>query len=160
MNGAHLHLILNHFPIVGLIFSLALLAVALYRRSPELTRAGAVALIAVAVVAIPVYLTGEPAEEIVEHMPGVAEEVLERHEKAGLVSLIALEVLGAVALLALVVSRGAQALPRWLGPTLLALALVVTAWVGWTANLGGQIHHPEARPNFDPAIVLEQEAEH
>ncbi len=160
MNGAHLHLVLNHSPIVGLIFSLVLLAAALYRKSPELTRAAAVALIAVAVVAIPVYLTGEPAEEIVEHMPGVAEEILERHETAGRVSLIALEVLGAVALLGLVVSRGAPALPRWLGPTLLALGLAASAWAGWTSNLGGQITHEEARPGFVPAEEVSEEAEH
>ncbi len=160
MNGAHLHLILNHFPIVGLIFSVILLAAALYRKSPELTRAAAVAFVAIAVVAIPVYLTGEPAEEIVEHMPGVAEDILERHETAGLVSLIALELLGAVALLGLVVSRGAQTLPRWLGPTLMALAVAVTAWVGWTANLGGQITHEEARPGFTPAAEVSEESEH
>ncbi len=161
MNGAHLHLILNHFPIVGLIFSLILLAAALYRKSPELTRAAAVAFVAVALVAIPVYLTGEPAEEIVEHMPGVAEDILERHESAGKISLIVLEVLGAVALLGLVLSRGARALPRWWAPTLLALAVAVTAWVGWTANLGGQINHEEARPGFTAAAeVSEEEAEH
>lgn len=149
MNGAHLHLILNHFPIVGLVFSLILLAVALYRKSPELTRAAAVAFVAVAVVAIPVYLTGEPAEEIVEHMPGVTEEIIERHETAGLVSLIALEVLGAASLLGLVASRGAPTPPRWLGPTLLTLGLAASAWVGWTSSLGGQITHEEARPGFD-----------
>lgn len=164
MNGAHLHLILNHFPIVGLIFSLMLLGAALYRKSPELTRAAAVAFVAVALVAIPVYLTGEPAEEIVEHMPGFAEEIFERHETAGLVSLIALGVLGAVSLLGLVVSRGAPALPRWLGPTLLALGLAASAWVGWTSSLGGQITHEEARPGFNAeafeAEEEEEESEH
>ena len=68
MNGAHLHLVLNHFPVIGLIFCLAMLMAGILRKSEELTRTGMVILIAVAVIAIPVYLTGEPAEEIVERL--------------------------------------------------------------------------------------------
>lgn len=40
MNGAHLHLLLNHLPILGSLFGFVLLLVALARRQPLLVRAG------------------------------------------------------------------------------------------------------------------------
>lgn len=156
MNGAHLHLVLNHFPVIGLIFCLAMLMAGILRKSEELTRTGMVILIAVAVIAIPVYLTGEPAEEIVEHLPGVSEQALESHKDAGLMALITLEVIGAFALLGLLMNRRPRSLPRWLAPTLLILVVALTGWVGWTSYVGGQITHEEARPGFDAASELEE----
>jgi uncharacterized membrane protein len=156
MNGAHLHLVLNHFPVIGLIFCLAMLMAGILRKSEELTRTGMVILIAVAVIAIPVYLTGEPAEEIVEHMPGVSEQALESHQDAGKMALITLEVIGAFALLGLLMNRRPRSLPRWLAPTLLVLVIALTGWVGWTSYIGGQITHEEARPGFEAASESEE----
>lgn len=38
MNGAQWHLVLNHLPVTGTLFSLLLLSWALIRRSPELLK--------------------------------------------------------------------------------------------------------------------------
>jgi uncharacterized membrane protein len=153
MNAAHLHILINHFPIIGLIFSLGIFLVAAVRKRPDLARTALVMLVVVALISIAVYLTGEPAEEIVESLPGTSETILERHEEAGLIALVALEVLGALSLLVLIAHRRPQPLPGWLLYTLLVLAVVVTGWVAWTSSIGGQITHPEARPGFDPAIA-------
>lgn len=157
MNGAHLHLVLNHFPVIGLVFCLAMLAAGILRKSEELTRTGMVFLIAVAVIAIPVYLTGEPAHEIVEGLAGVSEDVMHSHEDAGLLALITTEVIGAFALLGLLMYRRPRSLPRWLPSALLVLVIALTGWVGWTSYLGGQINHPEARPDF---VVPAESEEH
>lgn len=149
MNGAHLHIILNHFPVVGLVLSLGLLAASTYWRNDAIGRAGLVSLIAIAVVAIPVYLTGEPAEEVVEGFAFVSEEVIEPHEEAGLIAFITLEAIAVIVLLGLVASRGKR-LARWLVPTALVMNLVAAAWIGYTAYLGGKIVHQEARPDFQP----------
>lgn len=159
MNGAHVHLVLNHFPVIGLIFCLALLLAGMLRKSPELTRTGLVILIAVAIISIPVYMTGEPAEEIVEHLPGVSEQMLNQHEDAGRLAFITLEVVGAFALLGLLIFRRPKELPRWFAPSLVALVIALTGWVGWTSYLGGQITHPEARPGFDAGTIREDPGE-
>ncbi len=153
MNGAHLHLILNHFPLIGLICCVALLLGGLWRKTPDVARAGIVALVIVAVISIPVYLTGEPAEEIVEQLPGVSDDLIHPHEEAALVALIALEVLGALALVGLIVFRGPNPLPGWFVPTLLVLGFLATGWLAWVSYLGGQIVHQEARPDFDSAAA-------
>ena len=148
MNPAHLHLMINHFPVIGLIISSAILAVALLRRSDEITRVGAVLLVFVALITIPVYLTGEPAHEIVEHLPGASEDILHAHEDVAVYAMILIEILGAAALAGLVAFRRALTLPSWFAPGFFVLSIVAVALVGWTSSIGGQIMHPEARPDF------------
>jgi len=82
MNAAHVHLMLNHFSIIGSIFGLVLLAVAMVRNSRELTTVSFACLASVAIISIPVYFTGPPAEEAIKHLVGISEEVVERHEEA------------------------------------------------------------------------------
>ena len=64
MDAAHVHLALNHFPVIGAIIAILLLGYALLKRSDELTRAGLALLFLVGTVAIPVFITGEPAEQL------------------------------------------------------------------------------------------------
>ena len=97
-----------------------------------------------ALLAIPAYVTGEPAEEIAEKLPGVSEQVIDPHEDAAKLALGATLAVGAVALAGLVAFR-ARALPLAFSLGLLALAVVAAGTLGWTANLGGRIRHPEIR---------------
>ena len=71
MNATHLHLMLNHIPVLGTVFGLGLLVFALWRKSEELKKAALGIFLIVALLAVPVYLTGEPAE-------GVADLLLDR----------------------------------------------------------------------------------
>ncbi|HVA36433.1 MAG TPA: hypothetical protein VNJ51_02340 [Candidatus Dormibacteraeota bacterium] len=146
MNVAHLHLIINHAPVVGLAFTAFLLLWAAVRRSAEVRRAALVAIALVALTAIPVYLTGDKSEDVIANVPGLTKDLIDRHEDASKVALVATEVLGVVAVGALVVP-GAAAAGVTL-PGVLVLNLLALATMGWAANLGGQIHHPEAQPGF------------
>lgn len=145
MNGAHLHLLVNHVPVLGLFFGLALLAAALWRRSPELTRTSLVVFALTAVAAILVYLTGEPAEDGVEGIAGITEGLIGRHESAALAATIGVGILGGYSLLGLAGFRRLATLPRWFTSSALVLALATAGMMGWTANLGGQIRHTEIR---------------
>ena len=144
MSTVHLHLLLNHVPVIGTIVGLFLLAWAVFRRDQGLARVTLGLFAILAVVALAAFLTGEPAEEAVEGLAGVTEEAIERHEEAALLATIALGLLGAASLGALVWFRH-RALPRRVMAMLLALALVPAGAMAWTANLGGQIRHSELR---------------
>lgn len=152
MNWPFLHLSLNHFPLIGLFFVLALLAAAWIRRSDELARAGFLALVVLAVFAIGVYLSGEPAEEAVEHLSGLSETRIEAHEEAALLAFIGMEILGVVALAALLLRRSDARFRGWIGGVG-ALTVLVAALMVWTAHRGGQIRHPEIRGSDAAAAV-------
>jgi len=145
MNSAHLHLLLNHVPVLGTLSGMLLLAFAMIRRSQELTRVSLAVLVLAAVITIPVYWSGEPAEELVEHRPEVSERIIEQHEEAAEAAATALGILGALSLAGLVLFRQATGVPRRFAALTLALALVGTVLMIRTANLGGQVRHAEIR---------------
>jgi hypothetical protein len=151
MSPAHLHLLLNHLPVIGTIVTIALLAWALLRRSLETTRASFGMFVVFALLGLAVYLTGEPAEHLVEDLAGVSHDAVEAHEEAALLATVLLGGLGALALGGLVAFRRAAAIPRGFAALVLALSLAPAAAMGWTANLGGKIRHPEIGPASAPA---------
>ena len=81
MNAAHLRLVINHLPIVGAFLTVPLVALALWRRGDRgLILAAVLTLGLTGVGALAALQTGEPAEEIVEHLPGAAESPIDTHE--------------------------------------------------------------------------------
>jgi hypothetical protein len=145
MNWVHIHLLLNHLPVIGIVLVIPILAWGFGRRSEEVIRLGLVLLAALAAVTIVVYVTGEPAEEAAEGLAGVSESLIERHEEAALLATSAFAAIGALALGGLIRFRR-RPIPRRFAALVLALALIPAGMVGWTANLGGQIRHTEIRP--------------
>lgn len=148
MNWAHIHLILNHIPVLGTMFGLALLVWGLLRRNDMLQRAALATFVVVALAAIVVYLTGEPAEGVVERLVGTAEPTIEAHERAAVVSLIGVELLGVIALTGLLLARRSWHATLIFGA--LVVSLVTAGLLARTANLGGQIRHAEVRGDAVP----------
>ena len=144
MNPVHLHLLLNHLPVIGAVAGALLLALPLVWRSAPVVKLSLGFLAVVGAMSVLVYLTGEPAEETIERLPGFSEQLVNRHEDAALVATIVTATLGALAAGALIIYRR-KAVPRWLTMLGLLGALGSGAVMGYTANLGGQIRHPEIR---------------
>lgn len=150
MNATHLHLLLNHLPVLGPIFALALLLLGLGSRSEPLKRAALGALLAAALLAVPVYLSGEPAEDAVQMLPGVSKAITEQHEEAAAAAFTAVLALGAFALGGLIRYRGPRAVAPWFAIVLLTGTLLTSGLMTWTAGLGGQVRHTEIRPASAP----------
>jgi hypothetical protein len=142
MNAAHLHLLLNHAPVFGVLFALVLLGLARIRRSEELARIGLGALVVSGLAAAAAMVTGEPAEHAVEHLAGISEPAIEAHEEAAELAAIATYA-GAVIALAALALRRRIALAGHLRLLALVAALAAFGLMARTANLGGQIRHPE-----------------
>jgi uncharacterized membrane protein len=138
----HLHLVLSHIPAVGAVFALGLLAYATLRNDGKLARAALSMFVVVAAVSVAVYFTGQAAEEAVERIPGVSEAAIERHEEVATLTTIVLVALGVYALGILAFLRRRD-IPRVVNMIGLALALIASGAVVWTAGLGGQIRHTE-----------------
>ena len=150
MSIIHLHLLLNHVPVVGMAFVLLILGVALWRQNDGMGRLGLAVMLGLSVITTAVFLTGEPTEEAVEGVVGVSESMIHPHEEAAEASLIATSIVGVLALVALGVYRR-RTLPRWVTGAALAAALVASTMLGWTANLGGQIRHTEIGGSVMPS---------
>ena len=146
MNGAHLHLLLNHAPVLGTIGALAIGVYGLLRHQRDVVTLALGLLVLSGVLGFAAMQTGEGAEEVLEEsVPSVSHDVIHEHEEMGEKAGWASVVLGLVALGALVAGRGDAGPKTGLVWGVMALALVVSGLMVWTANLGGQIRHTEIR---------------
>lgn len=157
MSWAHIHLALNHVPVIGLPIVVLLLIWGLGRRNAELIRAAFGLLVLLALVTLVVQLTGEPAEELVEGLPGVLDSMVERHEEAALIGTIGISGLALLALFGWWRSRGGRPLARGYAAVVLIGGVLLSGYFGWVANLGGQIRHSEIRPQAS-ALSAEERA--
>jgi drug/metabolite transporter (DMT)-like permease len=146
MNPAHLHLMVDHLPVLGAPFVALLLAWALHRRSRDLLRAALGGAVFVAAVSYPVFLTGEPAEERVEDASWANQRLLHQHEERAELGLLAALLTGAVAAAALWQSRGGREVPGTTAAITLAGLALCAALFAATALSGGRIRHAEIRP--------------
>lgn len=160
MNAAHWHLVLNHIPLIGIGFVILLMIIALIRKSSELITVSLIFTILVALWAIPAYLTGEPAEEIVEDMPGISENLIHEHEEMAEKAFIFIEVVGGIALIGLIARRYNKKLADTLAVVTLIGLLVGGGLIAWTANLGGKIHHQEIRGDSSAVTLPSGENNH
>lgn len=146
MDLAHLHLMLNHFPIIGSLLALPLLGIAAWRPLERSALIGAVVVLGISAIgAAGADFTGEPAEELVEELPGVSEHWIHEHEERAEVAVV-LSVVNGLAALALLGWAYKKGRTPALGVAgLLALTAGTSGDMAWTGLAGGQIHHPELR---------------
>jgi len=157
MSTVHLHLLLNHVPVIGTVFVIALLVDAYVRRNSEIAKTALAAAAVLGAVAVSVYFTGNAAEEAVENLPGVSDGIIERHEDAALLATIAAASVAALAVGVLAWFRG-RPVTRMATGASLAGALALAGLMAWTSNLGGQIRHTEIRGNDVGAATADQES--
>jgi hypothetical protein len=144
IDAAHVHLMLNHLPVIGAPLLLLLLTIGLLRGSRELVTVSLVLVVGLGVATGLVYLTGEPAEELVERASWFRDALAESHEEQATVSLVAVLVTGALAGAALAFRRRPGA-GVWLPRAVWGALALSTILLGWTAWSGGQIRHEEVR---------------
>lgn len=147
MNNTHFHLLLNHFPVIGTLIGSGLLLWGIIKKQDQLKFAAAIIFIVMAVVAIPVYLTGEPAEESVEKLPGVSEAMIEMHESAANIAIWLMGITGIVSLAGLLFAAKKNPLANTVYITAFILSAICFAAMARTGYYGGQIRHTEIRSN-------------
>ena len=142
-NGPQVHLMVNHFPIVGFILLTPILALVAWRGDARLRQLALIATVVVSLFVLPAFWTGEPAEEGVEHIPGVSEKDIHEHEEAAETALTLSLVTGALALVGLLASKKKPSyLPLAVKVSLLSAA-VTSVFMANVGHEGGKIRHPE-----------------
>ena len=157
MNAAYFHITLVHIPVILTPLGVVLLAIAHLRSALPLARVALGVIIAASVIAVPAFLLGEGAEEIVEHLPGISESLIEQHEESAEIALYLTIASGLLSLITwFAISRAA-----WLERALLAVtfitSLLASGGLAYTAYRGGMIHHPEIHTQTN---TLQPHAEH
>ena len=147
MDATHLHLLLNHFPIIGTLIAILILAYGIYSGSRRTTKAALFTIIVMSLIAIPVFLTGEPAEESVENLPGITHAIIEEHEEAAEFAIWMMAILGIISAISMVNLISKNRINKSLILIALFAGLLTFAAMARTGYLGGKIRHTEIRGN-------------
>lgn len=145
MDATHLHLILTHFPIVGTCIGIGILAFGLVLKNTSLQITAYTIFFAMALLTIPVFLTGEQAEETVEHMAGVSEQLIENHEELAEKAIWLMGFLGIISLAGIIVQLKKSRFSKLISILILVISLGTFGLFAKVGNLGGQIRHTEIR---------------
>ena len=147
-NLSHLHLLINHFPTVGLTVAFALLVISILSDSEAMkhdtmrpTALGV--LFAIAVITLPVFTTGLAAEGALEKVAGVSKAAIDAHENSALLAFIVLELAGAAAWFGLWRWRRTRRIPPGVTILTFLLSAVSLGLMTIAASIGGGIRHPE-----------------
>jgi uncharacterized membrane protein len=144
MDWAHIHILINHFPVIlATTGALAtVLAVMLQRRGVWLY--ATVSLTLAGVTVIPTYFTGEPAQHVLNDAWYVAKGAIHSHEQSANVSAILTVLAALVAVVAwrrLVRYPREVRMPGGLRTVIVITSLAAAGAIGYTSWLGGRIVH-------------------
>jgi uncharacterized membrane protein len=145
MNFPHLHLLLNHFPIIGTLIGLGLFLISLVGKNEDLRRASLIIFSAMALLAIPTFFSGTGAQGAIQKLPGVSEALIERHHGAAMLALLFMEITGAFSLVGLWKAQGTSspAHLNWSLSAILLFSIMTVALMARVGTTGGDIRHPE-----------------
>ncbi len=145
MNGAHLHLIVNHLPIVGGIIGTLVLIIGILLKKDLIKQTALGIYIFSSITAVVAFFTGEGAEEVVEDLPGVSEKLIHTHEEMGETFLILSITLGVLSLLAFFFMMKKHAFAKITVIATLLLGIVTVVSGKMVGTSGGEIRHTEIR---------------
>lgn len=148
LNGAHLHLMLVHFPIAGTILAVPLLLAAWYLRNETVKLVGLALVVVMGLAVWAADKTGGMAARVVWGMPDILRDDIRTHAQAADWALRALGLNALLAAYGLFTAWKTKKLPHWLFVTVTILAIWGSTVVARVGYLGGMIHHPETKTDF------------
>ena len=145
MNFAHLHLLLNHFPIIGTLVGVGLLLISTIGKNQDLRRSGLIILPAMALLAVLAFFSGVGAQGAIRKAPGVSEALIVRHQGAAMLALFFMTITGALCLVALWKSHGTRSVKNWDWSlsAVLIFSVLTAGLMARVGTTGGDIRHPE-----------------
>lgn len=145
MNDAHLHMVVNHFPIIGTIFGIGILVTGLLLKNNSVKNTAYVVFVIAAIFGILSMSTGEGAEEIVEDYPGIGKSIIHEHEELAEKLALVLDVMGGLSLLAIFLSFKKSSKEKFVSFLILSIGIVSLFLIQKVGTSGGEIRHTEIR---------------
>ena len=143
LNAPHIHIVINHFPVILVPTGLALMIFGLFRGSEDLKKAAAWMFVASGLFAAIAFVSGNmAAPALLAAVPGVSVPDMVVHQQAAQFALGGSVLLALICLWGLFVFRG-KMLPVRVAVVLLVVAVWLFSVMGRTAYLGGKIRHTE-----------------
>ena len=159
MNDAHLHMVVNHFPITGLILGLGVLIAGLFLKNTTIKNTAYCLFIVSAIFAFASMNTGDGAERMVEDLPNVGHEIIHEHEEMAEKLAIFLYVLGVVSIIGLYANIKNHSKAKLISFLVLLIAAVSVYFAQATGTTGGEVRHTEIRSDSNSTLISKDDTE-
>ncbi|WP_396137681.1 hypothetical protein [Flavobacterium sp.] len=156
MNDAHLHMVVNHFPIIGTIFGLGILIAGIFMKHTVIKNVAYILFVVAAIFAAVSMSTGEGAEEIAEKLPSVTDQIIHEHEEMAEKLAFVLYALGAISLLGLYLNFKNHTKAAAVSYIALVVAIIGVFFGKQTGTTGGEVRHTEIRANTSSTTAVDQ----
>ena len=143
MNPAHIHLLLNHIPVIGFGIGLALFVVAFLLKQSDLHRVCLVIFFLAAAVTIATYVSGSDARQKLKEQPDISDPLMAAHEDAALIAFVFMEITGFLSWISLWIWDRPARFARWNTGVILISAALTFVLMARASYMGGAIRHPE-----------------
>jgi uncharacterized membrane protein len=142
MNGAHLHLLLNHVPIFSTLFGIGIIIWGMFKKSIQVYKLGTVLLILGSVMSFFVLESGELAEEQIEEFSISANhQTIHEHEEAAEVAFWFSIVMGGFAIVSLISTNMNTRFQTTLNGVVLITGILTLLMLIYASYEGGKIRH-------------------
>lgn len=158
LNGAHLHLMLVHFPIAGTILAVPLLLAAWFLRNETVKLVGLSLVVVLGLAVWAADKTGGMAAGVVRDLPDIQRSDIREHAMAAEWGLRALGLNALVAAYGLFAAWKTKKLPHWVFVTVTLLAIWGSTVIARVGYLGGMIHHPETKADYNAPAAAQSPA--
>jgi uncharacterized membrane protein len=145
MNDAHLHMVVNHFPIIGTILGLGILIASIILKNKTVQNVGYCLFIIAAIFGAVSMSTGEGAEEIAEKLPEVTHQIIHEHEEMAEKLIIFLYILGVTSIVGLYFNLKKHSKASIFSYLVAIISLATVYLAKETGTTGGEIRHTEIR---------------
>lgn len=146
MNQAHLHMLFNHFPIIGLFFGIGILTYGIIKKQTILINTAYVIFIICMIMGKATMMTGEGAEDIVEEL-GISHKIIHEHEELAEGFMKILYGLGLFSIVGLVLNKRKHPKTIYITYIVLVLSIIAAFLSKSVGTSGGEIRHTEIREN-------------
>ena len=143
MNQAHLHLLFNHFPIIGAFIGVFTLITGFMLANSTIKRTALGIFIFSALCAIPSFFTGGGAEIIVKEIQSVSRKRIHHHEEQAAVFMWVICSLGVFSLITLVIDKSGKGIRQAFYFICLILGFASMIFGQKAGTSGGEIRHSE-----------------
>lgn len=145
MDELHLHLVVNHLPIIFPIVGIIILLIGIFSKSKVTKRNAYVIFILGAITSAVAMGTGEAAENSATKIAGLSENLIEIHEEISEIFAGLTYALGAVSLVALIASFKNFVISKY-APYIVGLLAIIALFLAQkVGTTGGEIKHNEIR---------------
>lgn len=146
MNDAHLHMIVNHFPIIGLFFGIGILIFGILKKNSLVLNIAYVIFVFCMIMGKVSMFTGDKAEDVVENL-GISRDIIHNHEELAEGFMKIMYLLGLASILGLFANAKKHSKALLLSYLILIISIVGTVLAKPVGTSGGEIRHTEIREN-------------